>query len=231
MGLRQVDACRFQSELLLRWRARNKAASNKAGEYWSSDEEYWEMVHYRLCHDCCGFAHYRGYDDTEVGYAYYSGRNKLEGCFFGPWDAAVGEWKAFSFFEAAPKSTKGVPLSLAMGNVFRLHGVQNPAVLVALLAGSKPVAGVASGRRQAVYMALLREECTGCWVHSTFPNLSTPVMTVSDDRAYVPPPPVHHCNSTLSLPLSLTLSLSHTHTHTHAHMHTHTYHTCTHIYT
>ena len=167
----------FVSALLLKLRADDRAAGidddgvGAVTGHLDKREQYshWSTV-------------YAGMQDTTPR-KYCSGRGKLEGWFYGQFLETLGAWQLFCLFEAAPNATHTVPLSLERGNVFLLPGSSEPAVLVAILVGSKPVGGKESGRSQAVHMGLLRESVSGAWVYATFPSLLTPLMSVSFQSA------------------------------------------------
>ena len=145
----------FVSALLLKLRAEDRAAGidddgiGAVTGHLDKREQYshWSTV-------------YAGMQDTTPR-KYCSGRGKLEGWFYGQFLETLGAWQLFCLFEAAPNATHTVPLSLERGNVFLLPGSSEPAVLVAILVGSKPVGGKESGRSQAVHMGLLRESVSG----------------------------------------------------------------------
>ena len=162
----------FVSALLLKLRAEDRAAGIDDYDVGAAVNGQIDKRD-RYCH-----AHMVIQDTTPRQYC--SGRGKLEGWFYGQFQETLGAWQMFCLFEAAPNATRTVPLSLERGSVFLLPGSAEPAVLVAILVGSKPVGGKESGRRQAVYMGLLRESVSGAWVYATFPSLLTPpLMSVS----------------------------------------------------
>ena len=122
----------FVSALLLKLRAEDRAAGIDDYDVGAAVNGQIDKRD-RYCH-----AHMVIQDTTPRQYC--SGRGKLEGWFYGQFQETLGAWQMFCLFEAAPNATRTVPLSLERGSVFLLPGSAEPAVLVAILVGSKPPA-------------------------------------------------------------------------------------------